>query len=123
MVTRLLLAARAKLRSSDIIEYLEKLSAERDLEVYRITDPEPKVSVPDINVTGQDLAVYARLVGSKNLMLTKKFLELAKDGKSIPASVVQAYLPAIVMLDNIVKGGPSFISLLRTLENRAQNTR
>jgi|TARA_R110000803_G_scaffold94918_1_gene162678 hypothetical protein len=123
LVTRLLLAARAKLRSSDIIEYLEKLSAERDLEVYRITDPEPKVSVPDINVTGQDLAVYARLVGSKNLMLTKKFLELAKDGKSIPASVVQAYLPAIVMLDNIVKGGPSFISLLRTLENRAQNTR
>ena len=56
-------------------------------------------------------------------MMTKQFLELAKNGKSIPANVVQAYLPAIVMLDNIVKGGPSFISLLRTLENRAQNTR
>ena len=90
MVTRLLLASRAKLRNSDIIQYLEELSAERNLEVYRVNDPEPKVSVPDIAVTSQDMAGYLRLVGAKNLMLTKKFLELAKDGKSIPANVLQA---------------------------------
>ena len=108
LVTRLLLAARAKLRNSDIIQYLEELSAERDLEVYKVSDPEPKVSIPDIAVTSQDMAGYLRLVGSKNLMLTKKFLELAKDGKSIPANILQAYIPAIIILDNIAKGGAGF---------------
>ena len=123
LVTRLLLAARAKLRNSDIIQYLEELSAERDLEVYKVNDPEPKVSIPDIAVTSQDMAGYLRLVGSKNLMLTKKFLELAKDGKSIPANVLQAYIPAIIILDNIAKGGAGFVQALRALENRAKNSR
>jgi len=121
-VTRLLLASRAKLRSSDIIKYLEQLSAQRDLETYKVTDPEPKISMPDIEVTGKDLAGYRYLVGSKNLMMTKKFLELAKDGKSIPPQMVQAYLPAITMIDNIVKAGPGFVQMLRTLENRAKKT-
>lgn len=121
-ITRLLLAARAKLRSSDIIQYLEELSAERDLEVYRINDPEPKVSVPDLATTGPDLIAYRLIVGSKNLMMAKKFLELAKDGKSIPSNMVQAYMPAIQLVDNIVKGGPSFIQMLRVLENRAKNS-
>lgn len=121
-ITRLLFAARAKLRSSDIIEYLEKLSAERDLEVYKISDPEPTVSVPDLATTGADLIAYRYIVGTKNLMMAKKFLELAKDGRSIPANMVQAYLPAIQLVDNIVKGGPSFIQMLRVLENRAKNS-
>ena len=123
LVTRLLLAARAKLRNSDIIQYLEELSVEGDLEVYRVNDPEPKVSIPDIEVTGRDMAGYLRLVGSRNLMLTKKFLELAKNGKSVPANVLQAYMPAIIILDNIAKGGTGFVNALRALENRAQNSR
>ena len=123
LVTRLLLAARAKLRNSDIIQYLEELSVEGDLEVYRVNDPEPKVSIPDIEVTGRDMAGYLRLEGSRNLMLTKKFLELAKNGKSVPANVLQAYMPAIIILDNIAKGGTGFVNALRALENRAQNSR
>lgn len=121
-VTRLLIAARAKLRTSDIIQYLEELSAERDLEVYNIQDNEPKVSVPDITTTGADLIAYRYIVGTKNLMMAKKFLELAKDGRSIPANMVKAYLPAIQLVDNIVKGGPGFIQMLRVLENRAKNS-
>lgn len=120
VVTRLLFAVRAKLRSSDIIEYLEKLASVKDLETAKVTDPEPTVSVPDLTVSGGDLALYRYLVGTKNLMMAKKFLELAKDGKSIPQQFVQAYLPAVVTIDNIVKGGPAFISMLRALEKRAK---
>ena len=119
-ITRLLLAARAKLRTSDVIGYIEELSALKDLEIFKVTDPEPKVSVPDVDVTGKDLGGYRYLVGAKNLLLTKKFLELAKDNKSIPANVVQAYIPAISTIDNIVKAGPGFVQMLRTLENRAK---
>ena len=123
LVTRLLLAARAKLRNSDIIQYLEELSAQRELEVYKVNDPEPKVSIPDIAVTGADMAGYLRLVAAKNLMQTKRFLELAKDGKSIPASILKGYLPAIIILDNIAKAGTGYVQALRALENRAQNSR
>ena len=122
-VTRLIFAVRAKLRSSDIIDDFEKFAAVKDLETARVQDNEPTVSVPDISTTPQDIALYRYLVGADNLMMTKKFLELAKDGKSIPSTMVQAYLPAIKMLDDIVQGGPSFIQGLRTLQKRAQKRR
>jgi hypothetical protein len=121
--TRLIYAVRAKLRNSDIIDDFEKFAAIKDMEKASVPDPEPTVSVPDISTAPQDIALYRYLVGADNLMQTKKFLELAKDGKSIPSSMVQAYLPAIKMLDDIVQGGPSFIQGLRTLQKRAQKRR
>lgn len=122
-VTKLIFAVRAKLRNSDIIDDFEKFAAVKDLETARVQDNEPTVSVPDISTAPQDIALYRYLVGADNLMQTKKFLELAKDGKSIPSSMVQAYLPAIKMLDDIVQGGPSFIQGLRTLQKRAQKSK
>ena len=121
-VTRLLLAARAKLRNSDIIQYLEQLSAVRDLELSNVVDPEPKVSIPDISTTGRDMLAYNKIVGTENLMMAKRFLELAKDGKSIPSNVVKAYLPAIALIDEIAKAGPGYVQMLRTLANRAKNS-
>ena len=118
-VTRLLYAVRAKLRSSDIIEHLEALAAVRDLESAKIRDPEPTVSIADISVTARDLGFYRYLLGTKNLILAKKFIELAKDGKPIPPQMVRAYMPAIKSIDNIVKAGPAFISMLKALERRA----
>ena len=120
LVTRLLIASRAKLRSSDIITYLEALASDKNLEVSGVADNEPTVSVPDISTTGRDLQMYRYFVGTENLQLTKKFLELAKAGKPIPAQMVQAYLPAIKMLDDIVKAGPSFVSAVRNTHNRAK---
>ena len=119
IVTRLLYAVRAKLRSSDIIEHLEALAAVRDLESAKVRDPEPTVSIADISVTARDLGFYRYLLGTKNLMLAKKFIELAKDGKPIPPQMVRAYMPAIKSIDNIVKAGPAFISMLKALERRA----
>ena len=55
IVTRLLYACRAKLRSSDIIEHLEALAAVRDLESAKVRDPEPTVSIPDVSVDIKDL--------------------------------------------------------------------
>lgn len=120
LVTRLIFAVRAKLRSSDIIDDFEKFAAIKNLETTKVNDPEPTVSLPDISTQPGDIALYRYLVGNDNLALTKKFLEHAKDGKSIPSNMVQAYLPAIKMLDDIVQGGPSFIQMLRALHKRAK---
>lgn len=119
-VTRLLFALRAKLRSSDIIDDFEKLAAFKDLETGRITDPEPTISTPDIEVRGQDLALYRYLVGTENLIKTKKFVELARNGQSIPSVIANGYLPIIKMIDDIVKGGPQYVQLLRTIHKKSK---
>jgi hypothetical protein len=123
LVTKLLYAARAKLRNSDIIDDLEALAAEGDLEVGGVRDTEPNVSVPDITTGGVDLNNYRFLVGAKNVMMVKKFLERAKNGQSAPQDMVRAYLEVIKMVDNIVRGGPAFIQQLKLLEKRAKNSR
>ena len=61
-VTRLVHASRAKLRNSDIIEFLEKLSSDRNLETGSLRDAEPKISMPDISTQGRDLALYRYLL-------------------------------------------------------------
>ena len=122
-VTKLIHAVRAKLRSSDIIDDLERLVADRNLETGRVADNEPKISIPDINVQGKELSLYRYLVGTKNIVLVKRFVELALSNKSIPSTVVQAYLPAIKMLHDIVSGGPSYVSMLRALAERAKKSK
>jgi hypothetical protein len=74
VATRLIFAARAKLRSSDLIDDFEKWAAIKNMEKASVTDPEPTVSKPDLAGSQQNLALYRYLVGSKNLALTKRFL-------------------------------------------------
>ena len=121
VVTKLLLATRAKLRNSDLIPHLEELAAQRDLETGQVADNEPTISTPDaLPTTNKDLMFYRYIVGPRNLVGTKKFLDMAKQGKSVPSPFVQAYLPAIQMLDDIVKAGPGYITMLRALQKRAK---
>ena len=123
VATRLAIASRAKLRSSDIIIYMEELLAERDLETRSVKDNEPTISSPDIAVTGPELSYYRFLVGARNLVGTKKFLELARSGNSIPSTFVKQYLPAIQLIDDIVKAGPGYVQMLTSLQKRAKKRR
>lgn len=74
-------------------------------------------------VEKREIALYRYIVGTENLMLAKKFLDLAEDGKSIPSSLVKGYLPAIEMLDEIVQSGPAYVQLLKALHSRAKKAR
>jgi hypothetical protein len=122
-VTKLLFACRAKLRSSDIIDDLSALAAEKDLESPRVKDTEPKISTPDVTMTSAELALYRQLVGMGNVMMAKKFIEFAKQGNSIPPSMVQAYLPIIQMIDDIVNSGQGNVKYLQNLHQRAKKQR
>ena len=119
-VSTLLLAARAKLRSADIIDELETLAADKNLETERVVDNEPTVSVPDISLSGSDLALYRYIVGSKNLHMAKLFVEQAKQGKATNGQMNKAYMPAVQMLDDIITAGPAYIQQLRVLHKRAK---
>lgn len=123
LVTRLIFAVRAKLRSSDIIDDFEKFAAIKDLETPLLQDPEPTISTPDLSIATQDFALYRYLVGADKLALTKLFLNNMKDGKATSANMNQAYLPAVKMLDDIISGGPAYVQQLRALHQRAKKGR
>ena len=118
--TKLLFAARAKLRATDVIDDFSKWVQLTNAETYDVVDNEPVVSVPDITTTTDDLAVYRYLVGSQNMAMLKEFLKHAKDGRSVSAPIMKAYLPIIQMVDDIVQGGPGFVQNLKVLRSRAQ---
>lgn len=121
-VTRLLYAVRAKLRSSDIIDDLEKLAVEKNFEVGSVDDNEPTISTPDITTDTGSFVNYKYLVGAKKLFLAKKTVELAVQGSSVPGNIINAYLPIIKMVHDIARAGPAFIQQLRVLHKRAQKT-
>lgn len=122
VATRLLYAARAKLRSSDIIDDLEKFVSQRDLESMFVNDPEPTISMPDVSAASRDYVFYRYLVGPENIMLVKGFLELMAQGKPIPGNMVRAMRPAVKALDDVVRAGPSYINMFRSIQNRAKKT-
>lgn len=123
IATRLLFAARAKLRNSDIIEDFEKLIHHFDLESQWQADPEPTVSKPDIVTTSQDLTYYRLLAKPENLILIKNFLQNTRDGKAIPSNMVRAYAPVAEIMDDIVTAGPTYINMLKSLQKRAKKQR
>jgi len=66
----------------------------------------------------RNVALYGYLVGVEKAMRAKRFAEMAEQGKSIPANFVEAYLPIINMIDDIIDGGPAAITQLRNLHKR-----
>lgn len=66
----------------------------------------------------RNVALYGYLVGVENAVRAKRFAEMAEQGKSVPANFVQAYLPIVNMIDDIIDGGPAAITQLRNLHKR-----
>jgi hypothetical protein len=111
------------LRSSDIIDDFERFAAVKNLEKTDVFDPEPQISTPDIRTSPSDIALYRYLVGAKNMALTKRFLDQAKNGKAVSAKMMKAYMPVIEMIDDIVQAGPAYVQNLRAVHDRAKKKR
>lgn len=115
---------RAILNEEDIItdkEYLDLIDEISELsEMEEI--PEDAFDRIEKRVRDREIALYRFFVGTKNLMLAKKFIENAKEGKSIPSTYVKGYLPIIEMLEDIVDAGPSYVHNLKVLHQRAKKS-
>jgi len=118
-VTRLLFAGRARLSDSDFLQQFTKLALDKNLEDLSKTDPEYSVSTPD-NVSQAEVLNYRFLVPVNTLPFIAKFIENARARKAIVSQFVQAYLPLIIILDDIVKAGPAYIEQLKQLHKRAK---
>jgi len=120
LVTRLIFAVRAKLRSSDFINSFEKFATAKNLENPNARDPEPELSTPDVSTSPANIALYRYLVGPSNIAQTKRFLDMAKNGNAVSAEMLKAYIPVIDIIDDIVQGGPAYVQNLKALHNRAK---
>lgn len=123
-VTRVLYAARARLRSSDLIDDLEKVAVDRDLETSGVKDTEPVITDPDTDVINKeiqtkDLIYLQRIVGAENLRLAIEFIKLNNKGKTIPSNLSKAINPAIELLVDIIQGGQSHVARLQQLRRLA----
>jgi len=114
------LADNEGLTNEEALEkFLDDIRMPDDLEFL----DEDAIDRIEARVRNREIALYRYLVGTSNVMLTKRFIDLAKDGKSIPSSFVKGYLPAIEMLDDIVQAGPAFVQNFKALHSRAKKSK
>ena len=117
--TRLLQALKAKLSGTDLQRKAQEFADKQKLELDDVIDAER--TVPGADMTPDELTGYRVLVGASNVRRAKIAADMVKQGKSVPAPVMQAYVPVIKMVDDIVKGGYTFVKLLQTIHDRARN--
>ena len=112
-VTRLLQALRAKLGGTDILRQIEALSGQQDFELDNVVDAERTPGA--VPMSADELNAYRILVGPTNLRRAKIAVDLAKQGKGLPGPVAASYYPIMKIIDNIAKGGFTFVRLLQTI--------
>ena len=117
--TRLLQALKAKLSGTDLQRKAQEFADKQKLELDNVIDAER--TVPGAEMTPDEMTGYRVLVGASNVRRAKIAADMVKQGKSVPAPVMQAYVPVIKMVDDIVKGGYTFVKLLQTIHDRARN--
>ena len=119
IITKLLFAARAKLRSSDIIDDFSRWAGQNRLEVSTVRDTEDTISQPDFDKNStKDMSYYKMLVGNDNMVLAHKFVEQSIDDKPSPIRYIKAYMPIISMIHDFVQAGPTAIHQLKLLHKR-----
>lgn len=119
--TRLLQALRAKMSNTDVTKKAEEFSQKLKYELDNVVDAE--ASVDQSNMTAEELTAYRILVGPANIRRAKLAVEMAKQGKGLPAPVVSAYLPIMNMVDDIADGGFTYVRLLKSLHDRAKKSK
>ena len=116
--TRLLQALKAKLPGTDLQRKAQEFADKQKLELDNVIDAERTVAGGEL--TPDEMTGYRVLVGAANVRRAKVAADLVKQGKSVPAPIMQAYAPVIRMVDDIVKGGYTFVKLLQSIHDRAK---
>ena len=117
--TRLLQALKAKLPGTDLQRKAQEFADKQKLELDNVIDAER--TVPGKELTPDEMTGYRVLVGAGNVRRAKIAADMIKQGKAVPAPVMQAYAPIIRMIDDIVKGGYTFVKLVQSIHDRAKS--
>ena len=120
-VTRLLQALRAKLAGTDIARQVDALAGEKSFELDNVVDAERTAGA--VPMSADELTAYRILVGPANLRRAKIAVDLAKQGKGLAGPIAAAYYPVMKMIDDIARGGFTYVRLLQSIADRARKSR
>jgi len=120
-VTRLLQALRAKLGGTDILRQVDILSKQQDFELDNVVDAE-RTTAPT-EMTADELNAYRILVGPTNVRRAKIAVDQARQGKGLAGPLAASYYPIMKMMDDIAKGGYTFVKLFQTIADRAKRSK
>ena len=116
--TRLIQALKAKLSGTDLQRQAQIFADKQRLELDNVVDAER--TVPGKELTPDEMSGYRLLVGASNVRRAKVAADMVKQGRAVPAPIMAAYAPVITMIDDITKGGYTFVKLLQTIHDRAR---
>ena len=116
--TRLLQALKAKLSGTDLQRKAQEFADKQKLELDNVVDAER--TTPGKSLTPNEMSAYRLLVGAANVRRAKVAADLIKQGRAVPAPIMAAYAPIVKMVDDITKGGYTFVRLLQTIHDRAR---
>ena len=116
--TRLLQALKAKLPGTDLQRKAQEFADKQKLELDDVVDAER--TVPGKELTPNEMSAYRVLVGASNVRRAKIAADMVRQGRAVPAPIMVAYAPIIQMIDDIAKGGYTFVKLLQTIHARAK---
>ncbi len=117
--TRLLQALKSKLSGTDLQRKAQEFADKQKLELDNVVDAER--TVPGKEMTPNEITGYRVLVGAANVRRAKVAADMIRQGKAVPAPIMQAYAPVVRMIDDIVKGGYTFVKLVQSIHDRAKN--
>ena len=118
--TRLLQALKSKMSGTDLQRQAQKFADLQKLELDDVVDAEQTDALPGKEMTPNEMQAYRLLVGSSNVRRAKVAADMVRQGRAVPAPVMVAYAPIVRMIDDIAKGGYTFVKLLMNIHDRAR---
>ena len=125
LATQVEQALKARGRNSDIVDYFAMFVKDYDLESTTVKDPFPSITVPDpVQPDTKDINMLKLLgVPTRDLPFAYKVLSMTSRGLGLPPRFAQAYRPIMQIVDDILKAGPGYVNLLKTVHSRAKTSK
>ena len=106
----------AKMLKNDVNE--EELTERHSYDGIKARQVDDKQSEWGFDPKG--LTALRMLVGTSGMARAKRAMEMAKQGKAVPAVYMTSFIPLIDILDDIMRSGMANVQVLKNLDKRAK---
>lgn len=107
-------------KDGDKKEPMKKAAKDAEKKNEEVEISEKKEKEDRYTFDPKGLTALRILVGSDNMQKARRAIEMAKNKKSVPAMYIEAFIPLINLLDDIMRSGMANVQLLKNIDKRAK---
>ena len=107
-------------KDGDTKEPMKKAAKDAEKKNEEVEISEKKEKEDRYTFDPKGLTALRILVGSDNMQKARRAIEMAKNKKSVPAMYIEAFIPLINLLDDIMRSGMANVQLLKNIDKRAK---